>query len=340
MAAAQYEGGANEWKLKNPPNDCIQSVRFGPTDNRHLLTASWDCTVRLYDAVSNQLKVQYSHDAPVLDAAFQDNYCCWSGGADKKVKKFDFQSQSETVVGHHTEPIRSVGFIPEVNLVATGSWDRHVKLWDPRLAESVKSALVEDFELPDKVYSMSVCGNNLIVGTSARRILIWDLRNMSQTTRESCLKYQIRCVEAFADQTGYVVSSIEGRVAVEYLDPSPAVQKQRYAFKCHRSKDPTTGLDIIYPINAISFHQKYNTFATGGSDGFVSIWDGKNKKRLVQFHKYPTSISSLSFSPDGSTLAIASSYLHASEDIHQIRDIPPDQIFIRKVSEQEAKNKG
>jgi len=27
---------------------------------------------------------------------------------------------------------------------------------------------------------------------------------------------------------------------------------------------------------------RYNTFATGGSDGFVNIWDGFNKKRLCQ----------------------------------------------------------
>lgn len=34
--------------------------------------------------------------------------------------------------------------------------------------------------------------------------------------------------------TGYTLSSIEGRVAVEYLDPSPEAQKKKYAFKCHR----------------------------------------------------------------------------------------------------------
>jgi cell cycle arrest protein BUB3 len=55
-------------------------------------------------------------------------------------------------------------------------------------------------------------------------------------------------------------------------------------------------------VNAISFHRDYNTFATGGSDGLVNIWDGANKKRLCQFHKYPTSISSLCFSSDGAIL--------------------------------------
>ena len=75
-----------------------------------------------------------------------------------------------------------------------------------------------------------------------------------------------------------------GRVAVEYLDPSPEIQKKKYAFKCHRIKE--NGVEIIYPVNAIAFHSQHNTFATGGSDGFVNIWDGFNKKRLCQFHRY------------------------------------------------------
>lgn len=338
--ALNYDGSSNEYKLKSPPTDCIQSVKFGQVDNHHLLTASWDCTVRLYDVTANTLRTNYTHDGPVLDAAFQGNNLCWSGGTDSKVKKFDFQSQTESTVGVHAEPVRSVEYLPEVNLVATGGWDRHLKLWDPRLSDSSsKTTPIADHFLPDKVYAMSVCGDKLIVGTAGRRVLIWDLRNMTHIQRESLLKYQTRCIEAFADKRGYVVSSIEGRVAVEYLDPSPEVQKQKYAFKCHRNKDPATGLEIVYPVNAISFHQKFNTFATGGSDGFVSIWDGKNKKRLVQFHRYPSSISSLSFSPDGGTLAIASSYLHSSEDTDNLRDTPPDAIHIRRVSDHEARNK-
>ena len=77
---------------------------------------------------------------------------------------------------------------------------------------------------------------------------------------------------------------LTGRVAVEYLDPAPEVQKKKYAFKCHRLKED--GVEKIYPVNAISFHNVHNTFATGGSDGFVNIWDGFHKKRLCQFHRY------------------------------------------------------
>ena len=99
----------------------------------------------------------------------------------------------------------------------------------------------------------------------------------------------------------------------------------------------TTGIEYIYPVNAISFHRDFNTFATGGSDGLVNIWDGQNKKRLCQFHKYPTSIASLAFSNDGSVLAIASSYMHEHEEPPE--GTPEDTIYIRYVSDQETKPK-
>jgi cell cycle arrest protein BUB3 len=55
-------------------------------------------------------------------------------------------------------------------------------------------------------------------------------------------------------------------------------------------------------------NNKYGTFGSGGCDGIVNIWDAKNRKRLAQFNKYPTSIASLCFSPNSEKLAIASSY--------------------------------
>ena len=68
--------------------------------------------------------------------------------------------------------------------------------------------------------------------------------------------------------------------------------------------------------------------------GLVNIWDGQNKKRLCQFHKYHTSISSLSFSNDGSTLAIACSYMY--EDETPPEKIPEDIIYVNRDAEWET----
>lgn len=321
----------NEFKLNSPPGDGISAVKFGPNSSQFLLVSSWDTTVRLYDVTSNTMRMKYNHPGPVLDCCFYDAVHAYSGGIDQVVKVYDFNASAETTVGKHDAPVRCVEYCPDVNVVVTGSWDQTIKLWDPRTPCNAGSVTQ-----PDKVYTIAACGDKVVVGTAGRRVLVWDLRNMGypQQRRESSLKYQTRCIRCFPNKQGYVLSSIEGRVAVEYLDPSPEVQKKKYAFKCHRIKE--NGIEQIYPVNAISFHCMYNTFATGGSDGFVNIWDGFNKKRLCQFHRYPTSIASLSFSHDGSILAIASSYMYEQDELE---NCPDDAIFIRHVTDQETKPK-
>lgn len=109
----------------------------------------------------------------------------------------------------------------------------------------------------------------------------------------------------------------------------------RYAFKCHRIKE--SGIENIYSVNAISFHKGYSTLATGGSDGYVNIWDRFNRKRLCQFQRYSAPISLLCFSDDGTVLAIACSSMYEFEEPPEI--IPEDNVFVRHVTDQETKPK-
>ncbi|CAM4765028.1 unnamed protein product [Rotaria magnacalcarata] len=194
-----------------------------------------------------------------------------------------------------------------------------------------------------RIYTLDSVGEILVVGTAQRKVSIWDLRKINSQSplenRESNLKYQTRCIRCFPNKQGYVLSSIEGRVAVEFFDPNPEVQKKKYAFKCHRSKD--NGIENIFPVNAIAFHKQYGTFATGGSDAYVNMWDGANKKRLCQFHQYPAGITSLAFSSEGNMLAIASSYNYEYGADLQLApsDVSKNIIFIRRVSDLETKPK-
>uniref|UniRef100_A0A671LIS4 Mitotic checkpoint protein BUB3-like n=1 Tax=Sinocyclocheilus anshuiensis TaxID=1608454 RepID=A0A671LIS4_9TELE len=304
--------GANEFKLTQGPEDSVSAVKFSPSSAQFLLVSSWDCTVRLFDVSANSMRMKYQHLAPVLDCAFYDPTHAWSGGLDSQLKTHDLNTDQDTIVGTHDAPIRCVEYCPEVNVMVTGSWDMSVRLWDPRTPCNAGT-----FTQPEKVSRRE--GRS---GSGAGAALI-------------CLHAVCGCVSvrAFPNKQGYVLSSIEGRVAVEYLDPSLEVQKKKYAFKCHRLKE--NGIEQVFPVNAISFHSVHNTFATGGSDGFVNIWDPFNKKRLCQFHRYPTSVASLAFSTDGSLLAIACSYMQEQGDVSH----PADAVFIRQVTDAETKPK-
>jgi cell cycle arrest protein BUB3 len=73
----------------------------------------------------------------------------------------------------------------------------------------------------------------------------------------------------------------------------------------------------------------------GGCDGTVNVWDGTNKKRLINYTGYPTSIASVAFNRDGTLLAIASSYTYEEGE----RDHPSDAIYVREVNANDVKPK-
>ena len=130
------------------------------------------------------------------------------------------------------------------------------------------------------MFTLSVCQNRIVVGTSNRHVLIYDVRNLSapEQQRESSLKFQTRCIRCFPNGKGYALSSIEGRVAMEYFDMSAAAQAKKYAFKCHRAVDDK-GIDTVYPVNALAFHPTHGTFATGGCDGKVQTCPSCSRSR-------------------------------------------------------------
>lgn len=324
-----------ELELNQPPSDGITNVTFSnvPGSNQ-LLVSSWDNTVRLYNITQNTLQHMYSHQYAVLDCCFMDPTKAFSGGLDRALKEYNFTTQTENILGTHLDAIRCIEYCPELGIVITGSWDKTIKLWDPRQKHGVG---MYD-QNGESVYTMSLSGDRLVVGTSNRRVLVWDLKNMqfAEQRRASSLKYQTRCIRCFPNKQGFVLSSIEGRVAVEYLDTDQEMQKKKYAFKCHRLKQD--GVENIYPVNTISFHNTHNTFATGGSDGFVNIWDPFNKKRLCQFHRYPTDIASLSFNYEGTMIAIAASPVQVEEE-KEGKEKAKDVIYIRHITDSETQPK-
>jgi cell cycle arrest protein BUB3 len=200
--------------------------------------------------------------------------------------------------------------------------------------------------------------HNIVVAMASRLFNIYDIRNMATPAqqRESSLKYMTRSLACMSDGqgapplpahpfspllsnnklnddrcAGYATASVEGRIAVEYFDPSPAAQAKKYAFKCHRHT--VDDVDQVYPVNALAFHPVYNTFASAGSDATVSIWDHKVKKRLRQYPKFGNPVGALAFNCDGTRLAVGVGY---NWDMGEkgMHEKPGTEIGVRKLGDE------
>lgn len=268
-------------EVSQPPNDSISCLKFSPEciPQTFLIGTSWANDIRCWEIAENGTSVPKSckqHEAPVLSACWSnDGTKVFTASCDKTAKMWDLQSDQFVQIAQHEAPIKTIHHIvrPNYTCVMTGSWDKTIKFWDLRSPQPMGT-----INLPDKCYCADVYGPMAIVSGAGRFIKVYNLDTQPQElkTIESPLKYQHRCVSIFLDKnkapTGFALGSIEGRVAIQYVDT--VNPKDNFTFKCHRSQpsQPSQPQDI-YAVNDIAFHPIYMTLATVGSDGKFSFWD-------------------------------------------------------------------
>uniref|UniRef100_A0A7I4BR79 Uncharacterized protein n=1 Tax=Physcomitrium patens TaxID=3218 RepID=A0A7I4BR79_PHYPA len=169
-------------------------------------------------------------------------------------------------------PIKSISWIPEMSLLVTRSWDRTLKC-----------------------YTMSIRHPLMVVATTDRNIVVCNLASPQTEFKRipSPMKYQTRCVSTFPGKEGFLVGSIEGRVAVQHID------------EAQQSKNFILINSIDFHHICFFFHSVYGTFATSGSDGAFNSWDKDSKQRLKSMQQCNQPIPCSTFNHDGTNFAYA-----------------------------------
>ncbi|RKO98164.1 hypothetical protein CXG81DRAFT_2446, partial [Caulochytrium protostelioides] len=316
------------------PIDTVSALAFDPDDDGStLLATSWDGVARLYDGRRGTLlhasaSVSGTPLVPLLSGCYvTGGRGILLGGLDGQVRCWQpsstpsVASSSSTplaVLGTHAAAVSALAFATETSLAISGSWDGTCAFWDVRRANlsSSASACVHRFSVSGKVFALDVRGETMLLGLSNRMMAAYDVRRPGRLLWQmaSPLKYMTRSLALAPDDSGtFVLGSIEGRVAMDSVVRAPAAAAAntpspspplRYAFKCHR--ELTDVATRIHSIEALAFHPTYGTFASGGTDGMVNVWDGRQRKRIRQLPRVPAGgITSMAFSGAGDRLAIA-----------------------------------
>ncbi|KAK9892253.1 hypothetical protein WA026_019054 [Henosepilachna vigintioctopunctata] len=304
-----------DFEVTQPPDDSISSLAFSPSvlQQNFLVAGSWDNSVRCWEIEQSGKSVPKSMQscgAPVLDVCWiDDGSKVFIAACDKTVKMWDLASNQTIQVAQHDGPVKTCHWVkaPNYTCLMTGSWDKTLKFWDTRSPNPIMS-----ISLPERCYCADVDYPMAVVGTANRHLIIYQLEGKPQEYKrvESPLKYQHRCVAIFRDKkktpTGYALGSVEGRVAIQYVNPQNP--KDNFTFKCHRSNGTPNGYQDIYAVNDIAFHPVHGTLATVGSDGSFSFWDKDARTKLKPSELMQQSIVRCAFNSNGQIFAYAVSY--------------------------------
>ena len=180
----------------------------------------------------------------------------------------------------HSEDVTAIAFSSDGKLMATGSADKSVVIWDAKTFLQLRR--MEGHGDTVCAAAFAPDGKTLYTGDSNKRIIAWNVAN-----GEIKLKFK-----AYNDVKKIAVSPDGKLIAVAADDKVLALYDQAgdIAKKLKGHNDE---------VRAVAFSPDGSRLASGSSDNIVIIWDLGTSKSLLTLKGHTNSIHALAFTPDG-----------------------------------------
>jgi WD40 repeat protein len=238
------------------------------------------------------------------------------------------------VLRGHDSMVASLAYSPDGTLLASGSQDRTVRIWDP--ADETELACLRDSECWVMSVAWSPEGDRIATASTDGRLRIWDTRTSELLLEWSADRRSLRDVcwspdgesllavnemgeaHVWSARSGVpsgdfpeaeggtiwrpVYSPSGDRIAAASDDSTvriwDAASGRELARFC--GHDPEKG------VSCLDWSRDGGRLASGSADGTARIWDVANGECLASCAGHEDRIWNIAFSPDGSRIASAS----------------------------------
>lgn len=186
----------------------------------------------------------------------------------------------------------SIAFSPKGDILASGSVERVVKLWDIRTGECL--ATLEGHEYPVLSLAFSPDGTELVSGSGDTTLMTWDLENHTRLHHMKGHGFYVVTCDWDPQGNRIVSGSVDANICEWDANSGEMIHRHNE----HRAA-----------VQQVRFTPDGSQLASGSSDLHMILWNSSSTPMKVEhiLRGHSTEVRALSFSEDGKYLASGSS---------------------------------
>lgn len=203
------------------------------------------------------------------------------------------------VLEGHTEAIYGLAFSPDGALLASGSRDNSVRMWDVKTGKELFFSLAHNSEVHSVAFSPD--GAILASGGGDGKIRLWDVKSGQEKIALDAYRLQVECL-AFSPDGKLLASAGQYDTEIRLWDTQ--TWQPTNILRGHKS---IAG----YGVFSLAFNYQDTLLASGGADNSIRLWDISSSSpsfgnELASLQRHSDWVDSLVFSPDGAAIISAS----------------------------------
>ena len=220
------------------------------------------------------------------------------------------QDFPHTSLRGHTDNVTSVAFSPDGQILASGSTDETIRLWDVNTSELIE--ILEGHTDDVTSVAFSPDGQTLASGSTDETIRLWDVNTGELLETLEGHRREVTSVAFSPD--GKTLASGSTDDTIRLWNPKTKVNTGQALWNLETGaqiEQQTDNTELLlrtleghrWEVTSVAFSPDGKTLASGSTDETTRLWNVNTGELLKTLRAETEEVLSVAFSPDGKTLA-------------------------------------